>query len=123
MASINKHGWNNIKHEILSTCETHKEASVLEKYYVALYKTNDKQFGYNRTKGGETRDDARLNGCKIRSLRKAAKLTQFALAGLAGVTRRTIISWEQSERTPNADKIPALAAALHVTADELLKEG
>jgi transcriptional regulator with XRE-family HTH domain len=64
-----------------------------------------------------------MNGDKIKRLRKEANLTQFALAALAGVTRRTIISWEQSERTPNADKIPALAAALRVTADELLKEG
>ena len=62
-----------------------------------------------------------MNGEKIKRLRKEANLTQFALASLVDVSRRTIISWEQDERTPTADKIPALAAALHVTADALLK--
>jgi transcriptional regulator with XRE-family HTH domain len=63
-----------------------------------------------------------MNGAKIKALRKAVGLTQEDIAYQVGVSRRAIISWEQDERTPAADKIPKLAAALGVTADELLKE-
>ena len=50
--AISRYGWNNIKHEILSTCENREEAMALEKHYVESYKANDKQFGYNLTSGG-----------------------------------------------------------------------
>ena len=62
-----------------------------------------------------------MNGEKLKRLRKEAGLTQTVLADLVDVSRRTIISWELDERIPASDKIPKLAAALHVTADELLK--
>jgi len=62
-----------------------------------------------------------MNGEKLKRLRKEAGLTQIVLADLVDVSRRAIISWELDERTPSSDKIQKLAAALHVTADELLK--
>ena len=34
--AINKYGWDNIKHEILETGLTHKEAKEKEKYYIEL---------------------------------------------------------------------------------------
>jgi len=83
-AAIKKHGWNNIKHEILSTCEARKEAIALEKYYVALYKTNDKRFGYNRTLGGEVQSDiVSLSGlgyniCLLRKIKRWTQAQKFA---------------------------------------------
>ena len=55
--AIQKYGWENIKHEILFTNLTKKEAELKEKKLIALYKTNCKKYGvlygYNMTDGGE----------------------------------------------------------------------
>ena len=51
--AIQKYGWDNFKHEILEEGLTKVEASIMEQYYVAKFKANDKEFGYNLTSGGE----------------------------------------------------------------------
>lgn len=51
--AILKYGWDNIKHEILFDGLTYKEATSKEKELIALYKADDRRFGYNKTKGGE----------------------------------------------------------------------
>lgn len=51
--AIQKYGWDNIEHIILKEGITKEEACELEKYYIQLYKTMDKRFGYNRSIGGE----------------------------------------------------------------------
>ena len=52
--AIQKYGWNNFEHKILATCEEENAAKELERYYIALYKSNDKNFGYNIMEGGQT---------------------------------------------------------------------
>ena len=60
----------------------------------------------------------------IRDKRKALKITQLKLAETMGVKRNTISQWETGSRHPDHDKIPALAAALGCSIDELYgKEG
>lgn len=51
--AIQKYGWDNFKHEILLIGLTKDEASRKEKEYIALYRSNNKSFGYNLTSGGE----------------------------------------------------------------------
>ena len=51
--AILKYGWVNIKHEILDSNITLEQANNLEKYYIALYKSNNPNFGYNLQKGGD----------------------------------------------------------------------
>lgn len=51
--AIIKYGWCNIKHEILESNLSETEAKDKEKYYIALYKSNDKRYGYNLTSGGD----------------------------------------------------------------------
>lgn len=53
--AIIKYGWVNITHEILKEGISFEEANELEKYYIALYKSNQREFGYNITQGGECR--------------------------------------------------------------------
>ena len=121
-AAIKKHGWNNIKHEILSTCEARKEAIALEKYYVALYKTNDKRFGYNRTLGGEVQSDiVSLSGLgyNICLLRKIKRWTQADLAKSVQCSRMTIANWESGKTTPSRYGKAKLAHVLGVTVEEL----
>lgn len=50
--AINKYPWNTWKHEILEICSTQEEADNLEKYYIKLYKSNNRKYGYNITEGG-----------------------------------------------------------------------
>lgn len=59
--AIQKYGWENIKHEILNDSLSYKEAIELEKYYIELYDTNNPDFGYNLTKGGEGHNGYKLS--------------------------------------------------------------
>ena len=53
--AILKYGWINITHEILHEGVTFEEACNLEKYYIQYYNSNNSEYGYNITKGGEIR--------------------------------------------------------------------
>ena len=59
-------------------------------------------------------------GQRIRHHRKAAGLTQDALALTAGVGRATVIRLEKGERIPRFKTLTALATALHQDVQELL---
>lgn len=50
--AIQKYGWNNFEHIILEENLTHKEANEKERYYIAVYNSNDPNYGYNLTLGG-----------------------------------------------------------------------
>ena len=56
--AIKKYGWDNFSHEILEENLTHDEACVREQYYINYYKSNQEEYGYNITSGGD--------GCKDR---------------------------------------------------------
>lgn len=51
--AIKKYGWENIRHEILDTELSKEEAETKERQYIAEYHSNDLQYGYNLTDGGE----------------------------------------------------------------------
>lgn len=50
--AIQKYGWDNFKHEILFDCLTKKEAEEKEIELIAVYKSNNKRYGYNVQNGG-----------------------------------------------------------------------
>lgn len=50
--AIKKYGWNNIKHEVLYTDLSQEEAEQKEKELIALYKSNNRKYGYNNDNGG-----------------------------------------------------------------------
>lgn len=50
--AIQKYGWNNIKHEIVAENLAKEEACQMEINLIAIFKTNQKEFGYNLQKGG-----------------------------------------------------------------------
>lgn len=52
--------------------------------------------------------------------RKAAGLSQEALAAQLGVNRQAVSKWERSESSPDTDNLIALAALYGVSLDELL---
>jgi transcriptional regulator with XRE-family HTH domain len=59
---------------------------------------------------------------KLRHLREQSGLSQAKLADKTGLSTRSIQNWEQGHRKPRADAILALATALHVAPDLLLRE-
>ena len=60
-------------------------------------------------------------GKKIRELRTWKNLSQQQLADLMFVTRKAVGNWENGKRTPDADTILRLAAALNVEVMVLLE--
>lgn len=51
--AIEKYGWDNFTHEILFEVDNLEEAKVLEIETIAKYRSDDRKFGYNLSKGGE----------------------------------------------------------------------
>lgn len=54
MKAIKKYGWDSIKHEILFDRLTKEEAESKEIELIMLYKSNDREFGYNIANGGSS---------------------------------------------------------------------
>lgn len=52
-SAIQKYGWDNIKHEILFTGLTKEQAEQKEIELIARYKSNQRDYGYNLSSGGE----------------------------------------------------------------------
>ena len=50
--AIQNFGWNNIEHQVFEV-DTKEEMFFLEKYFIAYYQTNNPDFGYNNSSGGE----------------------------------------------------------------------
>ncbi len=53
--AIKKYGWDNFSHDILFENLTKEQAEDKEVYLIKLYRTNERQFGYNISNGGEAR--------------------------------------------------------------------
>ena len=51
--AIEKYGWDNFKHEILFEVDTLEEAKELEIEMISKYNSDNRDFGYNLSKGGE----------------------------------------------------------------------
>lgn len=52
-SAIDKYGWHNLLHHIVATDLSKQHAIELEKFYISLLKSNQKEYGYNLTIGGE----------------------------------------------------------------------
>jgi hypothetical protein len=65
--SIKKYGWDGFYHIVIVKGLSEEEAACLEKSYIQLYNTTDRNFGYNTDKGG-----------KISSLSAQAKRKKIA---------------------------------------------
>ena len=53
--AIKKYGWQNIKHDILFSDLTKNQAEEKEIELISLYKSNDRNFGYNIQNGGNSK--------------------------------------------------------------------
>ena len=51
--AIKKYGWDNFDHDVIASNLTEEESRRFEKLLINLLKSNQKEFGYNMTEGGE----------------------------------------------------------------------
>lgn len=51
--AIKKYGWDNFEHEIVFSNLTHQEANDKERELIKQYNTNNPEYGYNSTLGGD----------------------------------------------------------------------
>lgn len=58
--AIDKYGWDNISHQVIEV-DTESEMFYLEKYLIAFYNSNNPEFGYNNSLGGERGNNKGLN--------------------------------------------------------------
>lgn len=58
---------------------------------------------------------------KLKEKRKALHLTQIELASKIGVTRRSIIRWENAQTMPSMKKIELLAETLGCETSDLME--
>lgn len=65
--------------------------------------------------------DTERTGVFLAQKRKEKGLTQLELAQALSVTNRAVSKWETGAGLPDADVLPALAAALGTTADAILR--
>lgn len=50
--AIRKHKWGNFIFVVIATATDKKMANLLEKFYIRVYESNNRKFGYNLTDGG-----------------------------------------------------------------------
>ncbi len=61
-------------------------------------------------------------GENLKIRRKAAGLSQPAMAEVAGVSKNTYISWEKDETTPKATEVAQMAKFFGCSTDEIIFE-
>ena len=59
-------------------------------------------------------------GGNLQKIRKEKRLTQEALAEMAGVTRQTVAKWESGDSAPDLESAARLASLLDVKLDDLV---
>lgn len=52
-SAIKKYGWDSFSHDVIFDGLTEIQAKDAESYFIDLWKTNDLEYGYNLTTGGE----------------------------------------------------------------------
>ena len=80
--AIQKYGWDNFKHEILFEGLTKEEACQKEIELIAEYKSNNSDFGYNLTAGGEGPNGYHHTEDAKRKIGNASKGNKYALGAV-----------------------------------------
>lgn len=64
------------------------------------------------------KEDQNMVGDKIKSLRKAKKLTQEQLAEYLNISSQAVSKWETGASSPDIDMLPRLAVFFQTSVDE-----
>lgn len=103
--AIKKYGWDNIKHEILLTGLTKKQAEQKEIELIALYKSNKKEYGYNIESGGNTIGKiSEETKKKLSEINKGKKLSEEVKNKISEKNKGKKISEEHRKKISEANK-------------------
>ena len=98
--AINKYGWDNFEHLILFTNLTHDEACEKEKELIQYYNSNDPQYGYNHTSGGDVNftmsEESRK---KISDANKGEKNANYGISPKDRMDKDTYQKWLHKQQT------------------------
>lgn len=93
-SAIKKYGWKNFEHEIILADIDEETAKALEKMLIGLYRTNDREYGYNLSDGGEP-----MSG-KKHSEETKRKMSESAKGRKLSDETKSKISQIMKERSP-----------------------
>ncbi len=100
--AIKKYGWNNIKHEIIAICPEKEKAELLEIFFINLYKSNNRHYGYNIENGGnhkgKTSDETRKKLSISHKGQHSSPKTEFKKG------QKVIITEEMKKKISSANK-------------------
>lgn len=97
--AIKKYGWGNIKHEVLFENLTKEEAEQKEINLIAYYKSNQTQYGYNVSGGGNHAGImAEKTKEKLRQIHKGKVLSETTKEKIRKARSRQIISEETKQK-------------------------
>lgn len=126
--AIKKYGWENIQHIIVIQTENKEEAFYAEKWLIATYHTNDVEYGYNLTSGGEGTLGRTMSEDSRRKLGENQKKAWIRRGGLSKeqidkmhtalfeIHRVPVVCYETHEEFPS---IKEAAECYHVKPDRI----
>lgn len=95
--AINKYGWENITHEIIDEASSLEEAREKEKEYIQQFNSNNKEFGYNLTAGGEGTLGYRLPKELVEQISKRMKEQQNTPEAKLKVSKEAKERWKDEK--------------------------
>lgn len=117
--AILKYGWVNIAHNIIASGLSEEEACKMERVLVALYNTCNREFGYNKSTGGEApgtgvhktlSEDARR---KISEKQKGRKIDPESIRKRVEARKGYRHSKATKEKMSEAAKVPIVQIDLN----------
>ena len=117
--AILKYGWANITHNIIASGLSKDDACKTERFFIALYNTSNRDFGYNKSTGGENpgtgvhktmSEDARR---KISERQKGKKIDPETIRKRVETRKGYKHSKETKEKMSKAAMIPILQIDLN----------
>ena len=101
--SIQKYGWDNIKHEVLFDNLTKEQAEEKEIELIALFNSNRREYGYNIESGGHyagvMADETKI---KISKSLKGRKMPKEVMEKLRMINTGRVVSQETREKMSKA---------------------
>lgn len=96
--AIQKYGWGAFEHEVLFSGLTEKEAKAKERELVAEFRTNEREFGFNLTDGGDsvrkmTEEERREHGRRMSEINRGRHHSEE--------TKRKMSEHMMGEKNPN----------------------
>ncbi len=96
--ALNKHGKDNFYWEVIETIENKNILGEKEKYWIKFFKSNEKEFGYNLTGGGEGFTQTKETKLKLRLANLGKKLSPETKLKMSLSRKGRIVSQETRDK-------------------------